>query len=154
MLRFLLLSDANRDAFSPSKVQNYCAIAVGICVGGNIVALFAAQYVRARRSLSLRYGAQRRKWVSLFLALSITCFLAVVALSYADSMAQPNSIKKHGDNEFAASPRGESLNMMRTRHDNSLTDAENVAVKQVEVPSRYGCPYPISSTKPMKLTNH
>lgn len=82
MLRFVLLSDANKDGYQPLQVQDYCAIAVGLCLGANIVAFFAAHYVQAHRSLSLRRGAQRRKWVSLFSALCITCYFTVFVLSY------------------------------------------------------------------------
>lgn len=142
MLQLSSFPDANKDGPWLVKVQVYCAFAIGACVGGHIVSYFAAQYIQVRRSLSLRHSAQRRKWVSVFLALFITCFFIVFVLSYADRRSQFDVLMKHGDTESARFPRGETPKILATRNANVLADAEGVAVKQVEIPSRSGCIYP------------
>jgi hypothetical protein len=55
---------------------------------GCTLALVLSQYKRARRSLSTRQGAQRRRLVVLFLRLAIACFIVVTGLKYVDAGAR------------------------------------------------------------------
>lgn len=62
-----------------------CIVAFTISIVGSTIALFISHYNNASRSLSLRRGAQRRRFVVLFLVLAGICFFAVTTMKYLDA---------------------------------------------------------------------
>lgn len=78
------------ETYTPTQQAfiGFCIVAVTVITVGSTIALFIDHYNNASRSLSLRRGAQRRRFVVLFLVLAGVCYFAITTLKFIDTNAR------------------------------------------------------------------
>lgn len=121
---------------SPNHVLGFSIVAITLFIIGSTVSLFINHFRNASRSLSLRRGAQRRRFIVLFLVLAGICFFVVTTLKYADAGARAE-VWNTLDGEVAII-KERIRTFKQARHDELAAAGTlgDVDVAQVEVPDR------------------